>query len=214
MEQEGSVLGGGGGRVQREEVVLVRPRLVPCAAKIISEESGDRLPNDSKDTHSTPKGHGGRAHAHVPWMPIIVARQSQRPAITAQLSALEAEACAPPPSADDDRPRAPEAAAGAQAVDRRVLDHVTTREGFPTLQPCFGFASPSPSLSRVLHYAIPYQLWLLVALARPFIRGQLLAHPVSLAARACWRASESRRRRRRRPRQAAVRPGAHVLASG
>jgi hypothetical protein len=162
VEQEGSVLGGGGGRVQREEVVLVRPRLVPCAAKIISEESGDRLPNDSKDTHSTPKGHGGRAHAHVPWMPIIVARQSQRPAITAQFSALEAEACAPPPSADDDRPRAPEAAAGAQAVDRRVLDHVTTRER-ASPPSTFALASlrllpPSPASSTML-YLTSYGCW-------------------------------------------------------
>lgn len=88
VEQERSVLGGGGGGgVQREEVVLVRRRLVPCE---ISEELGRSiyaLYSSSKVTLRS-KGHGAaampvRARLYVPWMPIVVARQSQRPAIAA-----------------------------------------------------------------------------------------------------------------------------------
>jgi hypothetical protein len=203
--------------------VLVRRRLVPCADRRVrrSIHAFARAPMTRKShtiTIHTTKAMGAmpmhaRVLAHVPWMPIIVARQSQRPAIAAWTHnspgpvVASATATAVGRRPHRKKPRAREAAA---PVDRRVLDHVT-RESFPTLS----LPSPAPTLlwlrfaslrllPPVLHYGIPYLLWLVAALARRFIRGQLLAHPVSFAAR----------ERAQTRTQAAVRPGAHVLASG
>jgi len=84
-------------------------------------------------------------------------------------------------------------------VDRRVLDHVTRERAFPPSH--FPVPSPTPTLLwlrfafslPVLHYCYTYQLWLQVALARPFIRGQPTRAPGFLR-----RARATVRRRRRR----------------
>jgi len=176
VEQERSLLGGGGGGggVQREEVVLVRRRLVPCADRRVRRwiHASARAPMTRKShtiTIHTTKAMGAmpmhaRVLAHVPWMPIIVARQSQRPAIAAWTHnspgpvVASATATAVGRRPHRKKPRAREAAA---PVDRRVLDHVT-RESFPTLSltsPAptllwLGLASPSPSRPP-LWYTLP-----------------------------------------------------------
>jgi hypothetical protein len=110
------------------------------------------------------EGHGAaampvRARLYVPWMPIVVARQSQRPAIAAW-TRNSLTLFGPVASAVGCR-TAPEEAArwgggggggetGGPGVGELTRDPCLTRErGFPPghlplrLRPCFGFASSS-----------------------------------------------------------------------
>jgi hypothetical protein len=156
--------------------VLVRRRLVPCADRRVrrSIHAFARAPMTRKShtiTIHTTKAMGAmpmhaRVLAHVPWMPIIVARQSQRPAIAAWThnspGPVVASASA---TAVGRRPHRKEAARkggrrsggseSSRSRDARELSHpLTSLSGSDLALASLRFASPSPSRPP-LWYTLP-----------------------------------------------------------